>query len=189
MKSAGKDAKKQRTRMLRVWGTLVIAMSTGSGLLAWLAPPGAGRSSHSWDESVAMAHDAVARRARVASGWRGIAVVPQSQVGDSIQLTSVSGQPEAHFTITRDGTVHAHPNWIEQFAVDEAREVRIALAAGAATEIAPSQVAGLRALLAELRESLGSAAPAGVVPIHLDQSELPQISQRLQAQLVAAISR
>lgn len=176
LKRAGTDAVKKRSRMLRVWAVLVMAMSGGSALLAWMAPPPSGRTRHSSADLAGMARAAIASRTRVAA-WRGITVVPQSG-SDALQLASVARDPQAHFTITREGEVHAHALWVEQLAADESLEVRVALPS-ASLEVAGSQLAGLSALLAELRQSATADGTPELLPVHVDPAASPQLSDEI----------
>ncbi len=164
----------QRTRMFRVWICLAVSMTGGSTLLTWLEPDAAPlQDGRRTDDFVRAARVAVSEHEAPAQTWTGVSLLPWPRGGaDGIMLAAVRRPADVHFLIESDGRIHPQTCWREQRTVDDAQQIRVALAtAGDDQALSRLQSLGVRALIDALRAEVTERLPAATFSVTVDDAQ------------------
>ena len=144
------------TRTFRVLVCLAVSMTSGSVLLAWLEPaPPPMDAAMASARLAGQARSAVLACSKQVALWRSVTLLPQAEPADGMALAAVAAADVVHFTIARNGAVHAGAAWLTQSRLADTGEIRIGLNGAMAqtnSAIPQAQCVALQALLGALND-------------------------------------
>ncbi|MCB9850426.1 MAG: hypothetical protein H6817_06940 [Phycisphaerales bacterium] len=176
----------ERTRMIRVWMSLVVAMSGGAMLLSWLEhsptplPP-----PISLEKLQARADQVVSTHDRGLRAWGGVKLVDVSRATDRLALVATRPQDDVHFVLSTTGDMVVMEPWRAQEFVSDDGCIRIGIESATTSGIASvSQLRGLQALLDALSKEVAQGGQPATLAIRLeDAPQRRAIAQAIERQL------